>query len=49
MLTYRDMQIVFVQRDFGSARVWKLLGFLDVKTRIALSGDDALKRLTERR
>ena len=45
VLTYRDMQIVFAQRDFKSGHAWKLVGFLDVKTRMALSGDEALERL----
>ena len=47
-LTYGDMQIVFAERTFATARAWKLVGFLDVRTRIALSGDDALKRLAAR-
>jgi hypothetical protein len=49
VLTYRDLRIVFVQRDVGSGRLWKLVGFVDGKNQDALSGEEALARLLRRK
>ncbi len=47
-LTYGSLRILFVQRTFGSVRVWKRLGFFDPVTRASVSGDEALQRLLAR-
>jgi hypothetical protein len=48
VVTYRDLRIIFVQRDSTSGRLWKLVGFVDGKSHDALSGDEALRRLLKR-
>jgi hypothetical protein len=48
VVTYRDLRIIFVQRDSTSGRLWKLVGFVDTNTHTALSGDEALRRLLKR-
>jgi hypothetical protein len=48
-VTYRDLRIVFVQRDYTSGRLWKLVGFVDAKSHDALTGEEALARLLRRK
>ena len=49
VVTYRDVRIIFVQRDSTSGRLWKLVGFVDGKSHDALSGEAALGRLLRRK
>lgn len=49
VVTYRDLRIVFVQRDSTSGRLWRLVGFIDGKSHDALSGEEALARLLRRK
>ena len=49
VVTYRDLRIIFVQRDSPSGRLWKLVGFVDGTSHDALTGDEALARLLRRK
>ena len=49
VVTYRDLRIIFVQRDSKSGRLWKLVGLVDGKSHDALSGEEALARLLRRK
>jgi hypothetical protein len=49
VLTYRDLRIVFTERESLEGKPWKLVGFVDAKSGMTLSGDEALKRLLARK
>jgi hypothetical protein len=48
VIVYRDLQIVFVERDSTAGRLWRLVGFIDAKTGMTLTGGEALGRLLHR-
>lgn len=45
VLTYPQLRIVFARRSSAAGPVWRIVGFVDPRTREALSGEEALRRL----